>query len=531
MTPSTPFLGLFLTVACAAVPAGAQAPAGATPQPSDSPVAATSPAARDKVPVTLFLVDNSASLPPLDPQEKRVTALEKMFTFLQGKAYRLILFGARSEVSVDDPSRYNNRGQWTDFHAAFAQAQTLMASYPPGTEFRLVMLTDGVLDPDPGEWADARLAPGEDLKTHVRAKLLDLIASLRQPLYVILVGDVPLQGIDPQSREQAPRLIMDMVAAGNGVKASALAQRLSGFFKDDGLLLRKFIFRIAPSDGLKQVEPVVRRITAPPRPGVEAQVMSGLVLPLFLFLALMLGVLVRSFPGPGDLEIVELSEGLAVHLAADRLHRTGTGWAAQGLSLLADARDAAASMSYQKPQLDLTGIGLSADGLDALAQQLLPLDLAELQARLERLSDTGTKDEKIYALNLDYMAKNLDAAQAERLLATPLTERRRISALDFLRAKAHLLSNDELRARLTESRAQLITYGKDAERRDLVPGATCRIGRYGFLVKEVAKGGRRDVRVVLYYDRIPSLLGLKTWLPDLFQRAFRLRRSLQRVVQ
>jgi hypothetical protein len=201
------------------------------------------------------------------------------------------------------------------------------------------------------------------------------------------------------------------------------------------------------------------------------------------------------------------------------------------LSLLADAREAAASMSYQKPQLDLTGIGLSAEGLDALTQQLLPLELPELQSRLERLSDTGAKEEKIYALNLDYMAKNLDGALAERLLSTPLTERRRISALDFLRAKAHLLSNDELRARLTEPRVQLITYGKDAERHDLTPGTTCRIGRYGFRVKEVAKGGRRDVRVVLYYDRIPSLLGLKTWLPDLFQRAFRLRRSLQRVVQ
>jgi hypothetical protein len=35
---------------------------------------------------------------------------------------------------------------------------------------------------------------------------------------------------------------------------------------------------------------------------------------------------------------------------------------------------------------------------------------------------------------------------------------------------------------------------------------------------------------VLYYDRVPSLLGLKTILPDAFQRAFRLRRSSQRIV-
>ena len=49
-------------------------------------------------------------------------------------------------------------------------------------------------------------------------------------------------------------------------------------------------------------------------------------------------------------------------------------------------------------------------------------------------------------------------------------------------------------------------------------------------VREIARGGRKDARVVLCYDRVPSLLGLKTILPDLFQRAFRFRRSRQRVV-
>ena len=53
---------------------------------------------------------------------------------------------------------------------------------------------------------------------------------------------------------------------------------------------------------------------------------------------------------------------------------------------------------------------------------------------------------------------------------------------------------------------------------------------HGFLVQDVAKGGRRDVRLVLHYDRIPSLLGLKSWLPDRFQQIFRFRRSSQRVV-
>ncbi len=525
MTPRAPLLGLFL---------GAASLFAQSPAPHAAPAASARPPAgaqAEQGPITIFLVDNSASLPPLDPQEKRVAALEKMFSFLDSRPYRLVLFAGRAETVIDDPTRYTNRGQWTDFVAAFVRARDIMREYPPGTAFRMVMLTDGVLDPDPQEWKDEPLPPGVDLRAHARTRVLDLVRALGQPLYVILVGDVPLQGIDPASREQAPSLVVEMVAAANGARASATAQRLSSFFKDDGLLVRKFIFRVEPGEGLKRVEPVVRRIVAPPRPQVEFQILGTLVLPLLLLLALFLGILVRSFPGPGDLEIVELSEGQPIHLAVDRMRKAAGGWATTGLSLLADAREAAATLQYQRPQLDLTGIGLSGETIDALSQQLLQLDLGALRARLEELSDLGTKEEKIYALNLDYMAKDFDPAQAEKILSTPLTERRRVPGLDFLRAKAHLLANDALRARLTEPRVHLLTYGRDSQRLELESGQSCRIGRYGFRVKEIARGGRKDVRVVLYYDRVPSLLGLKTWLPDVFQRAFRLRRSLQRVVQ
>src|SRR5262249_52430462 len=151
------------------------------------------------------------------------------------------------------------------------------------------------------------------------------IAELKVPLYVILVGDVPKDGIDPQSKEQAPTLILDMVRAANGEKASPTAQSLASFFKDDGVLLKKFVYRVAPDERLKKVEPVIRRIVAPARPTAELQILSYLILPLSLFLFLMLGILVRSFPGPGDLEIIELSLGAPVHLAADKLHRVESG--------------------------------------------------------------------------------------------------------------------------------------------------------------------------------------------------------------
>jgi hypothetical protein len=193
-------------------------------------------------------------------------------------------------------------------------------------------------------------------------------------------------------------------------------------------------------------------------------------------------------------------------------------------------RSAAATLSLQAAGIELTGAGLDVSGLDRRDAALLPLGLDETRAVLEAATESGTRDEKIHALNLDYAARALRPEEAERILVRPLAERGRLAALDFVRAKVHLAFDDALQKRLLEPRLQLVSYGKDGARRDVGPGAAVRIGRYGFLVQAIDRGGSKDARVSLYYDRVPSLLGLKTVLPDLFQRAFRFRRSTQRVV-
>jgi hypothetical protein len=480
--------------------------------------------------VIVFLIDNSASLPPLDPEEKRVAALEKMFTFLQGRPYRLILFGGRQEVFVDDVSRYRNNGQWTDYYAAFDKAREIMASYPKGTEFRMILVTDAIPDPNPEDYA-GQVAPTADLKAVVSAKTLALIRDLKVPLYVILVGEIPVPGEAGLDEERSPGLILEMVKAANGVQGTPLAQSLSGFFGDNGMLLKKFIYRVAPAEGLKKVEPVVRRIVAPSRPTVELKFGTVLLLPLLLFAALFVGLLVRSFPGAGDTEVVELKLEQPVHLAADRPHKLESGgWAPNGLALVANARDAAATLVYHAPITDLTGAGLSMTDPDPLTVQLLPLGLDELKASLERFSAQGSKEEKIYALNMEYIARSFDPKEAERLLTTAPADRSRIAALDFLRSKVYLLTDPALRNRLTEPHVHVIGYGKDAGRKQLAPGARVRVGPYGFTVKDVTRGGRKDARVVLQYERIPSLFGIKTWMPRPVQRACRFRRSSERVV-
>jgi hypothetical protein len=528
-----------LSLALLVAPAWAAAPSPRAARPSPGPTSSPAtldvppipPAARNTPgPTILFLIDNSASLPPLDPEEKRVEALEKMFTFLRGRPYRLILFGGRQEVFVDDATKYRNNGQWTDFYFAFDKARELAAAdYPPNADLRLVLITDAILDPSPADWADLSVPEGADLKAHDIEKTLELIREMGIPLYVILVGEPPTVS-SKGNPERAPGLILDMVQAANGKKAAPFAQSMASFFADDGVLLKKFVFRVEPQEGLKKIQPIVTRIAAPSRPGVEAQFLSALILPLSLFLALLLGILVRAFPGPGDVEVLELDVNTPVHVAADRLHKVEGGWSSAGLSKVADAKDAAATFTYQTPTLDLTGSGIETAGLDTTVAWLLPLPLDELRKAFDDINSKGTKDEKIFALNLDYMAKNLEAREAERILTTPVASRRNVSATEYLHAKTRLLSDESLRRALLDPRLQFLGYGKGAERKELKPGMAVRIGPYGFLVQDVSKGGRRDVRLVLHYDRIPSLLGLKSWLPDRFQQIFRFRRSSQRVV-
>jgi hypothetical protein len=488
---------------------------------------APSPPPASEGPVILFLVDNSASLPPLDPNEDRVRALQKMLGFAEGGVQRLILFGGNREISVDEAHDYSSDGQWTDFYHAFVKAREVASSYPRGTDVRMVLLTDAIADPDPEDWPEA--PPGEDLATYTIRRTVELLREMELPLYVILVGDPTLPGAG--DREQSPGFVLEMVRAANGASAAPLAQSLASFLGDDGLLLRKFIYRVRPDEGLEVLEPTVRRIAAPPQPAVEAKILGYFVLPLVLILLGLVGLFVHSFPGPGDLEVLELGFGQPVHVAADRLHRTREGsLVAQGLSLVSDAREASATFTLKKPEIDITGAGLDAGGLDPGDAALLPLGLDELRRTIETATDSGTREEKIRALNLDYMAKSMSAADAERILTRAPAERKHLPAIDFVRAKTHLALSDTLQERLLEPRLHLSTYGREAVRRVVKPGDAIRVGRYGFTVQGLAREGRKDARLVLRYDRVPSLLGLKAMVPSFLQRALRFRRSRQRTV-
>jgi hypothetical protein len=242
---------------------------------------------------------------------------------------------------------------------------------------------------------------------------------------------------------------------------------------------------------------------------------------------------VRSFPGPGDEEIVDMEVGKPFHVAVDRLRRVSSevpSWSWRGLSLEDSANHAAASFTIQEGSLDFAPDGIDLSTLEPTPKQLIRLPLPDLRKRLDELQKGGDKQEMIEALNLDYVAPDFDSTRAEKLLTASPAEQRKMDPMEFLRAKIHLLHNDPLFHQLTSSSVRCNTYGPNAEKRDLRVGDRVTLGRYTFRLNELEKGGRRGYRMKLAYERVPSPLWLKRIVPRSIQRALRFRRSHERLV-
>jgi len=469
--------------------------------------------------VILFLLDNSASLPPLDPDTQRRDAIEKIYSFLKGQPYRLILFGGRNEIYVDSPQYYRNSGKWTDFFFAFQAARDVAAEYPEGTDFKIVLITDGKIDPSPREWRDQKVPEGADLREEAGARTVRLLESMHLPLYVILIGEEVDYG-----------LIQRMVVGANGsIAASDYAQGIADFFDDDGVLLRRFIFRVEEEEGLEEIEPIVTRIATPPAPRVE----FGIAGVLLGAIALLIGAGVRSFPGSGDREIIELETGSPLQVAVDRLRRISDGpkWSWKGLSLVESSKNAVAMLTAKQHSTELPPAGFNIEGIDETARSLIELPLEELADRVAFLAKDGTKDEQIYALNLEYVARDMEEALVERLITAAPAERSKFGPLDFLRAKVHLLHNDKLNRKLTGPTVDCKIYGRHGQEFELRYGSKIKLGRYEFRVDELGNGGRKDVKLGLSYENVPSALFLKRFIPGKIQRALRLRRSHERIVR
>ena len=423
-------------------------------------------------PVILFLVDNSASLPPLDPEAERVAALEKMFGFLQGQPL--------PADPVRGPQRDRRRRRLAlpqrrpvdRLLPRLRQGARAAPSYPKGTEFKLVLVTDAIADPDPKDWAD--VPPGWDARRHSMRKTVELVREMRMPLYVMLVGD-PAGEVAGRDREQSPGFVLDLVQAANGAAAAPLAQTVAAFFKDDGVLLRKFVFRVAPARGPRQDRAGREAHRGPAARRDRAQDLR------------LLRAAAAADPGgaaracwcarsPARATSRSSSSRSTSRCTWPRTGSTGLAdgtWSAQGLSLVdgpahgrrqlhaaARASSSSRGVGPRHERARPARRGAAAAGRRRRAPRARGRD----RRRLARGQD--------HALNLDYAARELRRARRPSgCCSRSPAERARIPALDFVRAKAHLAFDEELRQRLLEPRVQLVSYGKDADAQGARQGA------------------------------------------------------------
>ena len=337
---------------------------------------------------------------------------------------------------------------------------------------------------------------------------------------MILVGDPPAEGVAPGDSEQSPGLILDMVRAANGAGAAPLPRPSPRFFGDDGVLLKKFVFRVEPSEGLKKIEPWSSAWSRPPARAWSSSSSSTSWCPSCSSwcsssgsCALVPGAGRRRDPGAGPRS---RPRGRRPRGAS----RASPSWA---------TRRTRPPPHLPAPRPRPHRGGARRRGGRAATEQLLPLGLDDLRRTLEAFSDEGYEGREDLRPEPRLHGEEPRARRRRSASSPPPSSSAAGSPPSTSCAPRPTCSPTSPCARSSPSPGSSSwATARAAQRKELQPAAALAIGRYGFLVKDVAKGGRKDVKLVLYYDRVPSLLALKTILPDAFQRVFRLRRSSQR---
>ena len=220
----------------------------------------------------------------------------------------------------------------------------------------------------------------------------------------------------------------------------------------------------------------------------------------------LLGLLVRSFPGPGDLEILELARrpararGGRPHPPRARRHLVGAG-AEPRRRRPRRRRDlhpprGRARAHRRRPR--------HRPASTRATRRSCPSASTSCAAPSRRRPTPGRREDKIHALNLDYAARGLDPQEAERILTRPAAERAAAprgglrpgqGAPRLRRGPAPPAARAPRAGRdLREGR------GRGASSR---PGPRCASAATASSCARSRRGGRKDARLVLYYDRVP----------------------------
>lgn len=466
--------------------------------------------------INILLMDNSRSVPHLDPDKSRQEVLAEIEQMLAGYGNRLILFGGRNELDTDRADRFISDGWHTDYYFAFEAAVKLRKEYPPDCDVRIIFITDGLMDAFPSDYPEEQFTMKSQAQSHARNLTLQLLQENPIPTYIILLGD------------RYDHYFMQQISIrANGIaRANPLMEKAAEFLNNNGFLFKQFIYPLPPQSTMKDVRKVIRTIRHEGVPRIEWVLLGLLILAVLTFVVMA----VRSFPAPGDQEIIQLVEGVSVLIGADIrdssvIAHDGHARRKSGLQQVTATAHAIASISFQRRNFDFTARGLQGmTKLDPVSRQLLDVDVQKLSKKLDEMEKSGSDEEIIAATDLKYYCSNLDAEKVKVILQAREMARMDIQAADFLKAKVYVALAPDMLEELTEHKVFLTIPSRNLIRAEVKAGQEYQLGKYRVRIVSAVKDSKFSARVVLEYISMPSTLGLKKTMPRALQAILRLRR-------
>ena len=471
--------------------------------------------------VNILLMDNSRSVPVTDDASSRLPVLNLLGDVLKDYENRLVLFGGRYEIELDEPGRFVNDGMHTDFFFAFEAALRIRDEYPPQCNVKVILITDGLLDAFVSDYPEHKLNDKSQAMRFSIDQTFKILEEKPVETYVILLG-----------RRYDRDFIEQLSIHANGfLQANPLVERAAEFLGNNGFLLKQFIFEIEENPEPEEIQAVVAQIVEEDAPRFEWILVAVFALLVMIFFV----IYFRSFPSAGDREIIDLVEGVPVLIGAGVknpavIANSKHFQRKRGLQHVTTMSQAIANLSYQQRPFDFSARGLQGlEDLNPILRSLLEEDVGTLGRRLVEMERAGKDDEIIAATDLKYYCSNLDAAQVKEILKAREMDRRNIEAIDFLHAKVYVAVAPDMLEEFKELKILLNIPSQKIAGAEIQKNKNYRMKSYTVRFLEINRDDKYYARVVLEYLKVPSLLGLKRLLPSGIQKILRFRQPVQSI--
>ncbi len=432
--------------------------------------------------VIIFLVDNSKSVPKFDPEENRKKVLNEILDIARKNGYitRLVLFGGRDEIVMDDISKFNNSGLHTDFYYAFKAAIDLTKEYPKKCKFKIVFITDGILDAYPSDYKEFGIASKDEAMSLSKNMLYRLLRDNKIPTYIILLGN-------EYDMDFMRRIAQE---ANSSLLVNPFVETVANVLKNNSYFFKKFIYVIHKNSPKGKIKTIVKEISQKKKFKFEIFVV------LFVLIILILIWFISLFksPKPGDIEEFFVYYDSPTFIGVDK----GV------LKVLPSKYGAVASFTYRFKDLNdykkkLKGV----DKLNRYEKFLLGCDIKEFFDRLREMEKSNDEEEARTAMDLSYYCSNLDDKEIERIFNNPQSDG--IDAKKFLLIMAYFSMAQEVYEKILKKRFFVSVLKGKLIKKELSIGDVVEIGGYELKLLKINDNGDNGVFVEFEILKVPFL--------------------------